>query len=87
MIEPAPQLPPAAPERDIKGSFFEHLTELRLCLALWEKYQEVIGELDTVIAAHLRSMRRPSALPPLDRTTPSVPISEMDADDPKSILS
>ena len=43
----------------------EHLTELRLCLALWEKYQEAIAELDTVIAAQLRSMRRQTELPPL----------------------
>src|SRR4051812_31308875 len=28
----------------------EHLTELRCCLAMWEKYQEVVGELDRVIA-------------------------------------
>jgi transposase len=47
----------------------EHVTELRLCLALWEKYQEVIGELDTTIAAQLRSMRRPSAPPPLPPRT------------------
>ena len=43
----------------------EHLTELRLCLTLWEKYQEVIADLDTVIAEQLRTMRRQSALPPL----------------------
>jgi transposase len=43
----------------------EHLTELRTCLAMWEKYQEVIAELDAVIAAQLRAMRRQSALPPL----------------------
>jgi len=43
----------------------EHVTELRCCLALWEKYQEVIGELDTVIAAQLRTMRRQTELPPL----------------------
>lgn len=43
----------------------EHVTELRCCLAMWEKYQEVIGDLDTVIAAQLRSMRRQSELPPL----------------------
>ena len=43
----------------------EHLTELRLCLALWAKYQEAIAELDTVIAAQLRSMRRQTELPPL----------------------
>ena len=43
----------------------EHLCELRSCLALWDKYQEVIGELDAAIAAQLRAMRRESALPPL----------------------
>ncbi|MFL6220245.1 MAG: IS110 family transposase [Actinomycetes bacterium] len=43
----------------------EHLTELRCCLAMWDKYQEVIGELDAAIAAQLRAMRRESALPPL----------------------
>jgi transposase len=43
----------------------EHLSELRGCLAMWDKYQEVIGELDTAIAAQLRAMRRESALPPL----------------------
>ena len=43
----------------------EHLTELRCCLAMWDKYQEVIGELDEVIAAQLRAMRREPALPPL----------------------
>jgi transposase len=43
----------------------EHLTELRTCLALWEKYQDVIADLDGVIAGQLRAMRRQSALPPL----------------------
>lgn len=43
----------------------EHVTELRCSLALWDKYQEVIGELDSAIAAHLRTMRRPTELPPL----------------------
>jgi hypothetical protein len=41
------------------------VTELRCCLALWEKYQEVIGELDAAIAAQLRAMRRSPGLPPL----------------------
>ena len=36
----------------------EHVTELRLCLTMWETYQEVIAELDEVIAAQLRAMRR-----------------------------
>jgi transposase len=43
----------------------EYLTELRLCLSLWEKYQEVIAELDTVIADQLQAMRRQTALPEL----------------------
>jgi transposase len=43
----------------------EYLSELRCCLAMWEKYQEVIGELDAVIAAQLRAMRGESTLPPL----------------------
>jgi transposase len=43
----------------------EHLTELRCNLALWEKYQEVIADLDAVIAAQLRAMRRQTELPPL----------------------
>jgi transposase len=43
----------------------EHLTELRGCLAMWDRYQEVVGDLDRVIAAQLRAMRRESALPPL----------------------
>jgi transposase len=47
----------------------EHVTELRLCLALWEKYQEVIGALDQAIAAHLQTMRRQTALPPLPAKT------------------
>lgn len=44
----------------------EHLSELRSCLAMWEKYQEVIAELDAEIAAQLRAMRRQSELPPLE---------------------
>jgi transposase len=43
----------------------EHLCELKSCLAMWDNYQDVIGELDTVIAAQLRVMRRESSLPPL----------------------
>jgi transposase len=43
----------------------EHVTELRMCLSLWEKYQEVIGELDKVIAEQLRAMRKQTELPPL----------------------
>ncbi|HKB41177.1 MAG TPA: transposase, partial [Gemmataceae bacterium] len=43
----------------------EHVRELRSCLTMWEKYQEVIAELDREIAAHLGTMRRQSELPPL----------------------
>lgn len=43
----------------------EHLTELRLCLAMWDAYQGAVADLDRVIAAHLATMRRPASLPPL----------------------
>src|SRR5512143_394277 len=43
----------------------EHLCELRCCLAMWEKYQEVIADVDARIAAQLRVMRRDRPLPPL----------------------
>ena len=43
----------------------EHVTELRLCLTMWEKYQEVVAELDGVIADQLTRMRRGAVLPPL----------------------
>jgi transposase len=43
----------------------EHVRELRSCLTLWDKYQEVIAELDDAIAVHLRAMRRHNQLPPL----------------------
>ena len=43
----------------------EHLTELRLCLRLWDAYREAVADLDGTIAAHLRAMRRHAALPPL----------------------
>src|SRR5262249_7685585 len=43
----------------------EHVTALRLAVTLWEKYQEVIGTLDTEIAAQLRQMRQQKPLPPL----------------------
>lgn len=43
----------------------EHLRELRSCLAMWEKYQEVVAELDAEIAGQLRTMRRQSPLPGL----------------------
>jgi transposase len=47
----------------------EHLLELRVGLALWEKYQQVIAEVDRAIAEQLRSMRREAALPPLPPRT------------------
>lgn len=43
----------------------EHVLELELCFAMWQKYQEVIKKLDGVIDAHLQTMRRDRALPPL----------------------
>jgi transposase len=43
----------------------EYLAELRCCLILWDKYQEVIAALDSEIAGHLRLMRRQTELPPL----------------------
>ncbi|OWK38418.1 Mobile element protein [Fimbriiglobus ruber] len=45
----------------------EHVTELRLCLKMWDAYQEAIADLDPSIAAHLREMRRASTLPPLPK--------------------
>jgi transposase len=43
----------------------EHVTELRLCLVMWEQYQLVIAELDQEIAAQLRAMQPSRSLPPL----------------------
>lgn len=43
----------------------EHVLELQLCFTMWQKYQEVIKKLDEAIDAHLKTMRRDSALPPL----------------------
>ena len=45
----------------------EHVTELRLCLKMWDAYQEAISDLDQILAAHLREMRRASPLPPLPK--------------------
>jgi transposase len=42
----------------------EHVTERRLSLSLWEKYQEAIQDLDTVIALQLKSLRQQTSLPP-----------------------
>ncbi len=47
----------------------EYVTELRLCLKMWDAYQEVIADLDGTIEAHLKAMRRPIALPPLPKQT------------------
>ena len=47
----------------------EHVCELRLCLAMWDAYQGAVADLDQVIAAHLRAMRRASGLPPLPPRT------------------
>ena len=44
----------------------EHVLELRSCFQMWEKYQQVIAEVDEAIAAQLRTMRRQTALPPLE---------------------
>jgi transposase len=43
----------------------EHVTELTLCLTMWDKYQEVIAELDQAIAKQLRTMAKQTLLPPL----------------------
>jgi transposase len=43
----------------------EFLRELRSSLTLWERYQEVIVEVDMAIAEHLQTMRRQTTLPPL----------------------
>jgi transposase len=43
----------------------EHVTELKLNLAMWEHYQTVIAELDEVIAKQLHAMRKQTVLPPL----------------------
>jgi transposase len=47
----------------------EHVMELRLSLRLWEKYQEAIRDLDTVIALQLKSMHKQTSLPPLPPRT------------------
>ena len=41
------------------------MLELKLCLTMWEHYQQVIGELDRAIAAQLCQMKTKSDLPPL----------------------
>jgi transposase len=47
----------------------EYVTELRLCLKMWDAYQEAIADLDRTIDGHLRTMRRHTALPPLPKQT------------------
>jgi transposase len=47
----------------------EHLTELRLCLKMWDAYQEAIADLDRIIEGHLKTMRRATELPPLPKQT------------------
>lgn len=58
----------------------EYVTELRSCLTMWEKYQEVIGDVDVVIAAQLAAMRRDRELPPL---TPKPRVRGRKPHDPK----
>jgi len=43
----------------------EHVLELRCCLAMWEKYQEMIGVVDQSIANQLQKMKQQTSLPPL----------------------
>jgi transposase len=43
----------------------EHVTELKLNLAVWEQYLTVIAELDEMIAQQLHTLRRQTELPPL----------------------
>jgi transposase len=43
----------------------EHLTELKLNLAVWEHYQTVLAELDAVIDKQLKTLKRQTQLPPL----------------------
>lgn len=47
----------------------EHVTELRLCLKMWDAYQDAIADLDRTIDSHLVTMRRATALPPLPKQT------------------
>src|SRR5262245_2972405 len=45
----------------------EHVLELRCGLALWEKYQEMIGVVDESIAEQLQRMKKQTLLPPLSK--------------------
>jgi hypothetical protein len=47
----------------------EHVTELKLNLAVWEHYLSVITELDLVIAKQLQTLKRQTTLPPLPPQT------------------
>jgi transposase len=47
----------------------EHVTELKLNLAMWEHYLSVITELDLVIAKQLQTLKRQTTLPPLPPQT------------------
>jgi transposase len=43
----------------------EHVLELRCCLAMWERYQEMIGVVDESISKQLHQMKKQTLLPPL----------------------
>ena len=45
----------------------EHVLELKLCLTMWEHYQDVIVQLDEALDQQLRKMRVQRELPPLPR--------------------
>ena len=61
----------------------EHVAELRFNLVIWEKCQEVIGQLDQLIADHLKQMRRNSELPPLPPLPPKRRVRGRRPHDPK----
>ena len=42
---------------------------MRLGLKMWDAYQEAIADLDPIIEAHLKTMRRTTALPKLPQQT------------------
>jgi transposase len=43
----------------------EHLLELRCCLTMWQKYQEMVAVVDEAIARQLQAMKKQTLLPPL----------------------
>jgi transposase len=45
----------------------EHLLELRCCLEMWEKYQQMVSVVDESIAKQLQKMKKQSLLPPLGK--------------------